>query len=124
MTKQDAVNLVEQYLRGHRSQNGDVALVLLEPRETEFGWVFFYNSKDYVETKDWRYQLYGNAPLIVDKEDGSLYVTGTRHPIEHYVTEFRKWRAKTSSDRRDEPGVDVMAQWRWRPKRWRPEDGT
>ena len=32
----------------------------------------------------------GNAPLIVDRTDGKLYIAGTAHPIEHYLQEFRR----------------------------------
>ena len=49
-------------------------------RTTDFGWVFFYNSKKYLETGEIRFALAGNAPLIVDALDGSLHVTGTAQP--------------------------------------------
>jgi hypothetical protein len=29
------------------------------------------------------------ATSIVDKADGKLYITGTAHPIEHYLEEHR-----------------------------------
>jgi hypothetical protein len=58
--------------------------------EYEFGWVFFYNSTEFLETGDFRHCLGGNAPLIVDRNDGRLYITGTGRPIEHYVEEFRR----------------------------------
>jgi hypothetical protein len=32
----------------------------------------------------------GNAPLIVDKGDGNLYITGTAQPIGHYLEEYRR----------------------------------
>lgn len=32
--------------------------------------------------------LGGNAPLIVDRRDGSIYVTGTAYSYEKYVKEY------------------------------------
>lgn len=71
-------------------------------RSEEFGWVFFYNTRQFVESGDVQWALGGNAPLIFDRRTGELHVTGTAHPIEHYIDEFRKRRGSASarSDRR------------------------
>jgi hypothetical protein len=67
-------------------------------RETEFGWIFFYNAKEYLETGDFRFCLAGNAPLFVAKHDGAIYVTGTARPVEQYVEEIeRHERTRTTS---------------------------
>jgi hypothetical protein len=42
-------------------------------REEDFGWAFFYNSKQFVETGDIEWALGGNAPLIVDRSTGELH---------------------------------------------------
>lgn len=36
------------------------------------GWVFFYNSKKFIETKNFDFMLVGNRPLFVSKDDGAL----------------------------------------------------
>lgn len=56
----------------------------------DFGWVFFYQSKDYLETGDLPKALAGNAPLIVSKSDGKLCETGTAEPIEVYIENFKR----------------------------------
>jgi hypothetical protein len=56
--------------------------------ETEFGWVFFYDAKKFLETREFRDRLLGNAPIIVDKYRGTLHMTGTARPIEEYIREF------------------------------------
>jgi hypothetical protein len=48
--------------------------------EKEFCWVFFYNSKRYIETGDFSYCLIGNAPMIIDKINGEFHNSGTAHP--------------------------------------------
>jgi hypothetical protein len=65
-------------------------LVVTKTTEYDFGWVFAYNTKQYLETDNINCALAGNAPLIVDKNDGQVYVTGTARPVEHYIEEYRK----------------------------------
>ncbi len=74
--------------------NGTLGLCILDDRtrELDFGWVFFYTSKLFHDTEDFQYALAGNAPLIVDRRDGSLRVTGTALPIEHYIERYRQER--------------------------------
>jgi hypothetical protein len=31
------------------------------------GWLFFYNTKDFIETGNWRSALAGNGPIFVDR---------------------------------------------------------
>jgi len=64
--------------------------VIVRIDEHEFGWVYFYDSSLHVQTGKPSDALVGNAPLIVDKTDGKLYITGTTHPIEHYLQEYRR----------------------------------
>ena len=54
----------------------------------EYGWVFFYQSKKYLETNDYRDCLAGNSPYIVNKYSGELVQTGTARPIDHYLRQY------------------------------------
>jgi len=64
-------------------------IVIVKTTEYDFGWVFMYTI-EYLETEDIKYCHFVNVPLIVDKNDGQLYVTGTARPVEHYVEKYRK----------------------------------
>ena len=67
-------------------------LVLQEEKTLErpFGWVFFYEAKRFLETRNVMDRLIGNSPLIVDRNDGAVHVTGTRRPIEFYLDAYEK----------------------------------
>jgi len=65
-------------------------LAISEITEHDFGWVFCYSSSEYLETEEINFALAGNSPLIVDRHDGRLYTTGTAHPLEYYLDEYRK----------------------------------
>ena len=56
----------------------------------DFGWVFYYQTQDFIESQDNSKALIGNGPLIVGLEDGKLYETGTAEPIEVYIENFRR----------------------------------
>jgi len=68
----------------------DDEYVILEEETIEkpWGWVFFYNARQYVETGDVQFHLFGNAPYIVNRNTGELLVAGTAEDIEVYIGEY------------------------------------
>ncbi len=58
--------------------------------EKDFGWVFFYSSRKYEETQIISYSLAGNAPIIVNKFDSSLHLTGTARETEYYIDKYEE----------------------------------
>jgi hypothetical protein len=70
-------------------------LVVVRVDEYEFWWVYFYDGSLHVQTGNLSDAVVGNAPLIVDKADGKLYITGTARPVEHYLEEFRQGKRQT-----------------------------
>jgi hypothetical protein len=101
-TRQHADQLVATYLDEHEIATFDFdsplplhedrhvqKLVVVRVDEHDFGWVYFYDGSVHAKTHMPGDALVGNAPLIVDRVDGKLYVTGTAHPVEHYLQEHR-----------------------------------
>jgi len=85
----EARELVVQYLKETGGQEKYDSVILDDHTiEREFGWVFFYNSRAYTETKNFMCGLVGNAPLIVDRYTGELHVTGTGLPTECYIRSY------------------------------------
>src|ERR1700722_457835 len=70
-------------------RSGPEELVILDEYtiERSWGWVFFYTTRGWRDG-DIRYAVGGNAPFIVNRVDGSLRVTGTAAPIEHYIVQY------------------------------------
>jgi hypothetical protein len=103
VTRQDADRIVATWLDEHEIATFDFEsplplhedrhlqkLLVVRVDEHDFGWLYFYDSSRHVESGDVRDALVGNAPLIVDKGDGNLYITGTAQPIGHYLEEYRR----------------------------------
>ena len=59
-------------------------------QERSWGWVIFYNSKEYLETKEAKDLVAGNAPYLVDRESGEMLMTGTSDPLETYIAEYEQ----------------------------------
>ncbi len=57
-------------------------------QEHPFGWVFFHDSKRYIETGDPQHRLAGNAPLIVDRRDGRTTFVPTGRPLHLAIREY------------------------------------
>lgn len=73
--------------------------------EKDYGWIFFYNSKRYLETEDISYLIAGNSPILVEKEHGSIYELGTAFPVDEYLEHYETTRAH-----RLESGIESQAK--------------
>jgi hypothetical protein len=64
--------------------------VILESQTIDrpYGWVFFYQNREYLETGNFLDQFAGNAPIIFNRVWGEYRVTGTAHDIDHYLREY------------------------------------
>lgn len=90
ITKLKAISIAEQYLREEEKKtNYNLVLLLNNIIEFDYGWVFFYQSKEFVETGDILEMLGGNAPIIINNLNGGISETGTSKPIEEYIEEYR-----------------------------------
>ena len=61
-----------------------------ETIEDDFGWVFFFTTKDYLESGDFLDMPVGIGPVIISRKDGSIHETGSALPVEDYIENFRK----------------------------------
>ena len=92
MNKHEAQSLVVAELEKSKDKYDPIDYVILvdETIEKEWGWVFFYQSKAYVESGDFIEMLSGNSPIIVNRHTGDLVYTGCDFEISHYIKEYEK----------------------------------
>ncbi|MCA6924602.1 YrhB domain-containing protein [Pectobacterium versatile] len=79
----DALEKANKYLEGDEPP----VVITLIGRFTE-GWVFCFQSREYLETGDSSALLAGNAPFIIDKDSGEIHSLGTAYPIEKYLQDY------------------------------------
>jgi hypothetical protein len=82
-----AAQIARQYVSQLEAEAGvPMSICSKDTIQCDFGWVFFYAPKDSQEL------VAGNAPIIVDREDGAVHLTGTAYPIEHYLESYARVR--------------------------------
>lgn len=88
ITKQDAVRIAEEH--ANQSDSGPDALVVDDEWtiERDYGWLFMYNTPEFVRTRNRRDALVGNAPILVLRESGSVIQFPTSYTREKAVAEF------------------------------------
>ncbi len=59
-------------------------------KEEDFGWVFFYNSRRYRETKKVSFALAGNGPVVVDGVSGAVTFLASAGGVDHQLSEYRR----------------------------------
>lgn len=70
------------------ASRGNLRLALTGEQEFVDGWVFFYDSVQHMETGALSDSLVGNAPILVDRDSGEIFTTGTAYPIDYYINEY------------------------------------
>ncbi|MDZ4820374.1 MAG: YrhB domain-containing protein [Planctomycetota bacterium] len=105
ITYADALAIARRYLK--EWEHSAIPLRLLEDitMTREFGWVFFYDSAKSVGSNEPGEDIAGNAPIIIDRKDGSLHVTGTGRPIEYFIDNYER-TGETVPTRKDFPSPE------------------
>ena len=82
LTLDDAKSIMEEYLDRSRTDKYHPLNVIVSVIDElhQIGGVFYYD--------DIELWIAGNAPIIIDKNDGSFNVTGTARPTEEYIDEY------------------------------------
>lgn len=91
---QQAVSIAQDYLKQQPNQMaeyGGLALKLAATIEKSYGWVFFYNTRRFLETGEFLARLGGNAPILIEKATGTVYVMGTAHPVQYYLDDYERF---------------------------------
>jgi hypothetical protein len=90
LTKTEALDIVSKELQKRSSSDDPFVVVEEDTIEMPFGWVFFYNSKAFLDTGVFSYRLAGNGPVILNKHDGTFKVCGTDKSVEELIEDYEK----------------------------------
>ena len=75
--------------KGAKLRENPPMLIEESIEEYEWGWLFYYDSKAFIETKDENLSYTGNAPVLVDKVDGeAIYIGLSLEGVESKVQAF------------------------------------
>jgi hypothetical protein len=89
MTEVEARKIAIAYLDSAMQRSGIEVLIMDSATiEKSYGWIFFFQSKRYLESGSSGDRLAGNAPIVVAKTDGRIHQIGTAHPLQHYLDQL------------------------------------
>ncbi|CAB1057826.1 hypothetical protein D1BOALGB6SA_2581 [Olavius sp. associated proteobacterium Delta 1] len=90
LSKQKAQLLVEAEISKPDYFSPDLQVEIIDSAtiEREWGWVFFYQSAEYLKSGKLDAILAGNAPYIVNKHTGELVLLGTALSVETYIEDY------------------------------------
>lgn len=71
------------------NEDGD-EVVISKIIEYDFGWIFFYASKHFLNTGDSNYLIGGTGPFIINRYNGKLFWLDSINPYQYYVEYFQK----------------------------------
>lgn len=57
--------------------------------ETRLAWIFFYQSREYLETGNDSALLTGNGPIVVIKQDGKIFRYGSYPHLKEILDLYR-----------------------------------
>lgn len=70
------------------ASNADCGTVEAATQEFPRCFAFFYQSKKFLETGRFSEVLIGQGPVLISREDGRVFETGSAFSVEHYVEAF------------------------------------
>lgn len=73
ITKEEAIKMIRDTL----PEDQDVMLDYVI--EKEYGWVIFYQSKEYIQTNNFNSMLVGSGGILVEKATGNTYEFGSAY---------------------------------------------
>lgn len=86
----EALNKAKNYLAEY-----DIPVEITVIDRFSEGWLFCFQSREFLETGDFSAQLIGNCPFIIDKDSGKIYELGTAYPIDVYIQEYENKKDKS-----------------------------
>ncbi|HAS39845.1 MAG TPA: hypothetical protein DCS93_05170 [Microscillaceae bacterium] len=93
ITINKALALAENKLKELALQSSiKLAIMSEETIAFEEGWMFFYQSEAFIKTGNEDEMVGGNAPIIIDKYNESVHITGTSRDEDFYIEKYRQYR--------------------------------
>lgn len=104
ITFQQAWQIAYHEIQAMNKPHTDCTIVMIgeDTMELPYAWVFFYTSKEFLETGDFSYSLLGNAPLFISKTDGNISTFFTSLSLEAMIDAYEEqhqvWRIELTEN--------------------------
>lgn len=84
----EAKIMAQDWLRNHSREKFELLEndIITKP----YGWIFFYQSKKYLQSGNFSDMLVGNAPILIDRFSGNIEILGTAYTAEQYLKVYEE----------------------------------
>lgn len=90
-TEKEIHAIAKKYIAKKSEESGiDLIFNKYEMEEFDFGIVFYYTSKLWNETGDFKYAIAGNGPFIIEYKTGDIYQFGTALDLKENIKEYKR----------------------------------
>ncbi|MFY8186895.1 MAG: YrhB domain-containing protein [Flavobacterium sp.] len=100
LTDEQTLEIANKYISYLQNKTNIKVLIYKEHIiRKEYGNIYFYDSKEYIETGVFAHRLLGNAPFLVEKKTGRVVVFGTAYSDDYYIKAYESGTLVPSQDR-------------------------
>ncbi|MCI2245825.1 YrhB family protein [Xanthomonas sp. PPL568] len=80
---EEALKIAEAYIC-----DDEYDLQISEVRSLPKCWIFFFQTREFIETRNPSAQLAGNGPFLIDKESGKMHILNTFEDVEKQISKI------------------------------------
>ncbi len=89
--RQLAIDHIKSYQDHRKKEFPTDSLEIEHSVEFDGGWLFFFNSRLFLETRNIIYRSMGLGPVIIGKENGEIYQAGSGGNEEYWINKFKEY---------------------------------
>jgi hypothetical protein len=91
ISRTEAEEIAEKFIAEQgKAVEGGVTIIRQKTLEKPYGWIFFYNSRRYLETGNPLEALGGNGPVVVAHADGRVTALSSAAAPSASIAEFER----------------------------------
>lgn len=96
----EAKKIAGDYLRCRLGPKYGDNVVILENETVEkpYGWIFFYQHRNWIETRRVRDGFIGNGPILVDKRASKFVKFGSSGSVDYWCGLYESGQTREDSD--------------------------
>ncbi|MEM7590495.1 MAG: YrhB domain-containing protein [Cyanobacteria bacterium P01_A01_bin.83] len=111
LNKEQAIKIIARSLPENMDIIQDATI------ETDYGWVFFSQTKKYIESGDFRYKAIGSGGTLVEKYTGNMYKFGSGFSLKDNLKiyelgyfRYRNWDIVIDTVRDETKTIKLLSQ--------------
>lgn len=96
LTDKEMLAIAERFIRRIVDKDIEAVILIEETIKKPYGNIYYFQSKEFLVTRDFNKHLGGNAPFLVEKNNGRVVSFGTRIPIKHQLLAYENGTMSTA----------------------------